>query len=148
TAYLRHLAHHPATARRIAEKLAVRFVADDPPRALVDRLAEVYLASGTDIATVLRTLVGSPEFRDTSTPKVRNPAEDVVATYRALGTKLRLAPAGRRDSSAANAMLWQAGRLGLQPLAWARPNGRPDRAEDWASTSRFLASLDLHHSMA
>ena len=56
------LAHSPQTAHFISWKIAQRFVADDPPPALVDRMARTFLTSGGDIKSVLRTLVASPEF--------------------------------------------------------------------------------------
>ena len=61
-AYLRYLAHHPATARTVARKMAIRFVSDTPSDALIDQLAQVFLDSGTDIKTTLRALVASVEF--------------------------------------------------------------------------------------
>ncbi|MGZ5399336.1 MAG: DUF1800 domain-containing protein, partial [Nocardioides sp.] len=70
---LSYLAHHPATAQRVARKLAVKFVRDDPPQALVDRLAKVYLDNGTAIRPVLRALVASAEFRASDGLKIRNP---------------------------------------------------------------------------
>ena len=56
------LAHHPNTAKFIARKLAMRFVADNPPPALVDRLAQKFLSTDGDMREVLRTLFKSPEF--------------------------------------------------------------------------------------
>jgi hypothetical protein len=143
--YLSYLARHPLTAQRIARKLAVRFVSDTPPQALVDRLAGVYLRNGTAIKPVLRALVASAEFRDSVGAKVRTPEEDVVATYRVLGA--RVAAPTRRES-AANNMVWQAESLGLRPFSWPRPDGRPDAAEPWTSTARMLSSFRLHHTMA
>lgn len=79
------LAMHPATARHISFQLAQYFVADQPPAALVDRLAQRYLASGGDIRAVLKTLFDSPEFRS---PKVhglkfKTPYDYVVSSVRA-----------------------------------------------------------------
>lgn len=142
---LRHLAHHPATARRIAFRLAQRFVADSPPPALVERLAQVYLDHGTQVKPVLRALVGSAEFRGAAGSKVRTPEQDVVATHRALGVRLARPTTG---ASGANAILWQAQNLGLRPFGWPRPDGRPDTSSDWSSTSRMLASFDMHWGMA
>lgn len=144
-AYLRHLAHHPATARRIARKLAVRFVSDAPSEALVGHLAATYLRSGTQVRPVLRALVRHPEFRRSAGRKVRTPEEDVVATYRVLGARYGR-PTG--DDSAANAVLWQAGDVGLRPFSWPRPDGRPDDGATWSSTARMLASFDVHVAMA
>jgi hypothetical protein len=143
--YLRYLAHHPDTARRIATRLAVKFVADDPPARLVSRLAKVYLAHDTEIRPVLEALVDSREFRRSIGDKIRDPAEDVVATYRALRVRV-----GRPTSSdsAANAMLWQAESVGAMPFSWPRPDGTPLDNAAWSSTSRLLASLRTHYTMA
>lgn len=59
---IRMLARHPATARRIAQRLASFFVSDNPPPALVDALARSFLDSGGDIPSTLRTLISSREF--------------------------------------------------------------------------------------
>ncbi len=82
---LHMLASSPATAHFICGKLAIRFVSDDPPQALVDRMAKSYLSSGGDITAVLKTLFHSPEFWSTATyrSKVKTPLEFVVSAARA-----------------------------------------------------------------
>jgi uncharacterized protein (DUF1800 family) len=145
SALLRYLAHHPATAARVARKLAVKYVSDDPPAALVDRLAATYLAHDTAIVPVLRELVRSPEFLASEGLKVRDPAEDVVATYRLLGARMRQPTS---DQSAANAVIWQVGQLGTLPMAWPRPDGQPQTSRAWSSPSRALASMQLHWVIA
>lgn len=147
-AYLGYLAHHPATARHVTQKIAERFVSDNPSSALVDRLAQVYLASGTAIVPVLRALVGSAEFKASVGKKVRTSTDDVVGTWRALGAAVTTAPASGTADVAANSLIWQCGSLGLLPFEWPRPDGRPDDGASWGSTARFLASLDLHYTMA
>ncbi|MFL6060619.1 MAG: DUF1800 domain-containing protein [Marmoricola sp.] len=144
-AYLDYLAHHPATAHRIARKLAVHFVADSPTDALVDHLATVYLANDTAIAPVLRALVTSPEFLASAGRKTRTPEEDVIATYRALGVTVAQPT---QDEATANAILWQTSKIGLEPFAWPRPDGRPDTADAWSSVSRLLSSFDVHYTMS
>lgn len=144
-AYLDYLARHPATARRIARKLAVRFVSDAPTGALVEHLAQVYLANDTAIAPVLRALVASREFRISAGRKVRTPDEDLIATYRALGAVVAR-PTTRL--AAANLIWWQSGHIGATPLSWPRPDGRPDHGEAWASVSRILGSFDVHYKMS
>ena len=144
-AYLRYLAQHPATARRLARKLAVRYVADKPSPALVDHLAQVYLSNGTAIVPVLRALVAHPEFLASAGQKVRNPTDDVVATWRALDVQAS-APTG--GDSAVNAMLWQTVALGQAPFDWARPDGQPQDGDSWSSVSRVLASFETHYAMA
>ena len=47
------LATHPSTARFISHKLARRFVADEPPAALVDRAAETFRRTDGDIRAVV-----------------------------------------------------------------------------------------------
>ncbi len=143
--YLRYLAHHPDTALHICERLATKFVRDDPPRSLVKRLAKVYRKNNTEIVPVLRALVASKEFRAAAGRKLRDPSEDVVATYRALGVGIARP---RRSDSGANAMLWQASGLGLSPHAWPRPDGTPVSNDIWASPARALASMGMHWSMA
>lgn len=84
------LAHDPNTAKFIAKKLAIRFVSDDPPPGLVDRLAQKFLATDGDIREVLRTLFKAPEFwsRSTYQAKVKTPLEFVISSLRATGTEL------------------------------------------------------------
>ncbi len=114
---LSYLAHHPATAQRIARKLAVKFVRDDPPQALVDRLAQVYLDNGTAIRPVLRALVASAEFQASDGLKVRTPVEDVVATYRALGITMTRS----RPGAAAPPTPCSGSAARSAPTRWAGP---------------------------
>jgi uncharacterized protein (DUF1800 family) len=141
-AYLKYLAHHSATARRICHRLAVRFVRDDPPAGLVDRLAALYLAGGTAITPVLLALFDSAEFAASVDAKVRTPYESLVASMRALG--IGPPPTG---TDPLRSLYWLLGDLGHQPLAWPQPNGYPDVAAAWQSTAgtlgRWNANLDL-----
>jgi uncharacterized protein (DUF1800 family) len=141
--YLRYLARHPATAKRICRKLAVRFVSDNPSQALVDSLASTYLSSGTSITAVLKALVRSDEFWASAGQKVRTPVDDLVHTYRVLGCRVG-APVDL--DSGAHVISWQlASTLVAQ---WPTPAGPPDRAQDWASPSRMLNAFDMHWSVA
>ena len=56
------LAHHPSTAKFISRELAQRFVADDPPQALVDRMAQTFMKTDGDLRAVMETMFTSPEF--------------------------------------------------------------------------------------
>jgi len=147
--YLRYLAHHPATARNIATKLVVRFVADDPPAALVDRLASVYRAHGTAIAPVLRALFASTAFRTARATKVRRPYEDLVATLRTLDYRLLPASAGATARrSGPQALYWIASSLRQAPFAWAAPDGYPDVAAAWAGAGGLLDRWNTHLGLA
>jgi uncharacterized protein (DUF1800 family) len=82
---LHMLATRPATAKFISRKLAIRFVGDEPPQSLVDRMAKTYQHSNGDISAVLTTLFHSPEFwaADAYRAKVKTPLEYVVSAARA-----------------------------------------------------------------
>ncbi|MEZ5092564.1 DUF1800 family protein [Nocardioides sp.] len=114
----------------------------------MDRLAQVFLDNGTAIKPVLRALVDSPEFAAAAGQKVRDPGEDVVATYRALNIKVTDPPNTGGDDHAANAMLWQAGQIGLTPFTWPRPDGSPMDNVAWSSPSRMLSSFQVHYALA
>ncbi|MEI5671637.1 MULTISPECIES: DUF1800 domain-containing protein [unclassified Nocardioides] len=143
--FLSYLSHHPDTARRIATKLVRTFVSDQAPKALVERLAAVYLANDTQIRPVLRTLVRSPDFKKAVDQKVRDADEDVAASYRLLGARISRP---RSDFSAANQVYWQVAGLGLAPLTWPRPDGPPLDNAAWSTATRVLASVSLHWEMA
>lgn len=143
---LRYLARHPKTARRIAHRLALTFVSDDPPRSLVDRLTKVYLANKTAIRPVLEALVDSPEFAASTGSKVRDPGQDVVATFAILGTQL--SKPGQDDTSAASLIVHMADTVGLAPMAWPLPDGSPQVSSAWTSPARMMASFDMHWKLA
>jgi uncharacterized protein (DUF1800 family) len=138
-AYLRHLANHPATARRLARKLAVYFVADDPSDSLVNHLADVYTSSGTDISAVLTALSAHPEFLSSEGRKVRTPYADLVATARVLAIDVK---APTTSSSWANAANWSHGATEL--FSWPRPDGPPISGAAWSTASRLFASYGMH----
>ena len=145
--YLNYLARHPATARRIATKLAQRFVADNPPTALVDRLAAQYLAADTAIAPVLRSLFTSTTFAESAGAKVRRPYEDLIATLRTLDIG---PPPTTADpwTKGLYALYWLSNDMGMPPLAWHPPNGYPDVAGAWQSASGTLARWNTHMALA
>jgi uncharacterized protein (DUF1800 family) len=138
-AYLTHLARHPKTARRLATKLAVRFVADSPPSALVDRLASVYLANDTRIAPVLKALFTSPEFADSAGQKTKRPLENMISTVRSLG-----ATPGPDTKGWLDGLIWNARTAGQAPMGWPAPNGYPDVAPAWAGAGVMLAVWNWH----
>ncbi|HEX4472427.1 MAG TPA: DUF1800 domain-containing protein [Nocardioides sp.] len=143
--YLHYLAHHPSTAQHIATKLATAFVSDHPPRALVNHLAHVYLAHGTQIKPVLRALVDSPQFKHSVGQVIRDPENDLVATYRLMGVHVAKPHAADRT---AHELVWQASAMGQEPMAWPAPNGRPIVGAAWSSPSRVMGSMATHYSMA
>ncbi len=143
--YLRYLATHPLTAQRVAHRLCVRFVSDNPSPAIVDAVAQTFTRSGTDIRATLRTLVDHPDFASSVGAKTRTPTEDGVATLRVLGVRPR-APKVRDDF--ANMFVFQIGATGQKPFDWPRPDGFPDVADAWTGVTRMLGSWKMHWAIA
>ncbi len=117
------LATHPATAQRIATKLARRFIADDPPRALVARAADVFLQTGGDIQAVLRTILfdGLLPAAASLPPKFKRPVNFLVSALRSLNAE-----------TDGGAPLQQAlSRMGQAYYAWPTPDGPPDTTSEW-----------------
>jgi uncharacterized protein (DUF1800 family) len=134
------LVHHPSTARFIATKLVRRFVSDDPPPNLVERVAAVYKKTDGDIRQMLRAILTSTEFYSAEAyrAKVKTPFELVVSSIRALGAET--------DGSVALAQL--IARMG-QPLYLCQPpTGYPDRASAWVSAGALLERLNFAQALA
>jgi uncharacterized protein (DUF1800 family) len=137
---LHFLAMRPATAQFISRKLAMRFVADDPPQALVDRMAKNYLASGGDIPAVLKTLFHSPEFWSTSTyrSKVKTPLEFVVSAVRASGANVNnLLPIENNLR-----------QMGMPTYGAIPPTGYKWDAADWVSTGALVDRMNFALNLA
>ena len=120
-AVLAALARHPATAKHVATKLARHFVADEPPPALVDRLAKRFLATQGDLKEMAKALVAAPESWETPRAKLKRPGEWVVAALRAVGvTPAEIGP------------VMQAHNLLGEPL-WrpSAPKGFADESAPW-----------------
>jgi uncharacterized protein (DUF1800 family) len=116
------LARHPATAEFIATKLARHFVADEPPRALVERLAAAFRRSDGDLPTVYRALLDAPEAWQPAQAKLKSPEELVLSTARVL--RFGVKPF-ERQPDAGLALLGQRVQAAPSPAGW------PDAAEEW-----------------
>ncbi len=138
-AYLKYLANHPATARRIAQKLATYFVSDTPSDGLVDFLAKTYTDSGTDIRAVLTALSTHPEFLTSEGRKVRTPVEDLVAQGRAIQIDVTTPTTQYSFANWANYV-----HGGDLVYSWPRPDGPPMTGEAYSSISRVFNSLQMH----
>ncbi len=132
--YVTYLAHHRDTASRIARRIAQQFVSDNPPQALVDRLAGVYLANDTRIAPVLRALLTSAEFDASVGAKVRRPHEYLASVVRALGYRPTLTGA----AEATRDLAWRLEEAGMPPLARETPDGYPLKSSAWLGTAALL----------
>jgi uncharacterized protein (DUF1800 family) len=164
-AVLADLARHPATATHVATKLAVHFVADDPPPALVDRLARRFRDTDGDLKEVAKALVGAPEAWAPQQAKVKRPGEWLVAALRATGQGVEIrrlvgaaallgeplwrppAPKGFPDDNAA----WLDGlaeRLEIANAFAQRVGPSLDPAAVTEAALGPLASTDLRRSLA
>lgn len=137
-AYATYLAKHPATAKRLCRRLAIRFVSDNPSSTLVNALAKTYLAAGTDIKPVLRQLFASAEFTGSVGKKLRRPAEFVTAMYKAANPSPTLKldqPWAVNPWANLNDPLWLLEQAGHAPRSWPAVNGYPDVAEEWLGSN-------------
>ena len=129
------LARHPATAKFICWKIAQRFVADDPPTALVERMAAAFLQSDGDIKTVLRTMVQSAEFnsRKYYRNKVKTPVEFVASTFRTTAT----------DPTNVGAVTGVIERMGMPLFKAVPPTGYYITADHWFNTAALVDRLNF-----
>ena len=132
---LHRLATSPQTAHFISLKIAERFVADDPPPALVDRMAKTFLKKKGDIREVLRTMFHSPEFWDDGTyrDKVKTPLEFVASAVRATGAEV----------DDALPLTRQLGNMGMPLYGAQPPTGYSMKAETWVSSSVLLNRMNF-----
>ncbi len=132
---LHMLATSPATAHFISQKLAVRFVSDNPPATLVDKMAASFLKSHGDIKTVLRTMFDAPEFWVPSVyrAKVKTPIEFVISAARA--SDLQVAnPAG---------LVQALDKLGMPLYGMQTPNGYSWKQEEWVGTGALVSRMNF-----
>jgi uncharacterized protein (DUF1800 family) len=134
------LAHHPATAKFICTKLATRFVSDDPPPALVDRMAQTFLKKDGDIREVLKTMLQSPEFwsPDAYRAKVKTPLEFVASAVRATGAEV----------TDAMALVRQLQNMGMPLYAEQPPTGYSMKADAWVNSSALLGRMNFALALA
>lgn len=125
------IAHHPSTARFISKELAQRFVADDPPKSLVDRMAATFTKTDGDLREVLLTMFRSAEFFSAGAwqAKLKSPLEMVVSAVRALDA----------DASDVFALTQRIADLGQPLYGKLEPTGYSNTGEGWANTAGLLS---------
>lgn len=132
---LDRLTRAPATARFISHKLAVYFVADVPPPALVERMSATFQRSDGDIAAVLTTMFESPEFAASLGRKFRDPVHYAVAS-------VRLAYGGRVVANV-DPMIGWINRMGETLYAHETPDGYPLTQDAWASAGQMTTRFEI-----
>jgi len=144
---LRMLAAHPSTARFISTKLVRRFVADDPPQALVDAAARTFEQTGGDIRQVLETILTSRQFQSVEAyeAKIKKPLELVVSSLRASG-----ATPGRDNvyTQLVTGNQSVVVRMGERVYNYEAPDGNPDVASAWMNSNALLARLEFANRLA
>jgi uncharacterized protein (DUF1800 family) len=135
------LAGHPSTAARIAYKLCLMFVADDPPPALVERSAKAYLDSDTDIRVTLRTILTSDEFKQSAGQKIKQPLRALVSSLRALGAQVG-------DGEQLLPLVKRLRDMGQPFFGWPSPNGYPQAGAAWVNTGGMLARWNAAFALA
>jgi uncharacterized protein (DUF1800 family) len=134
------LVKNPNTAKFISTKLARRFVSDNPPPALVERMTKSFQKSGGDIREVMHTMVYSPEFwsREAYRAKIKTPYELVVSSVRALGT----------DVDTPMPLVQWVGRIGEPLYQCQPPTGYSDKADTWVNAGALLNRLNFSLALA
>ncbi|MCC7600432.1 DUF1800 domain-containing protein [Janthinobacterium sp. FW305-129] len=132
---LDRLSRNPATAHFISGKLAQYFVGDNPPEALVARMAATFRHSDGMIADVLQTMFSSPEFRQSLGKKFKDPMHYVVSA-------VRLSYDDRPILNAAPMLSWLA-RMGQPLYGRQTPDGYPLTDAAWASPGQMTTRFDI-----
>ena len=137
---LHMLAHHPSTAKFISTKLAMRFVSDNPPPALIDRMSQAFLKKDGDIREVLRVMFRSPEFwsPEAYRAKVKTPLEFVVSAARATGAEV----------TDGQPFIRELNQLGMPLYAMQPPTGYSMKAEAWVNSSALLGRMNFALALA
>ena len=139
-AVIHMLATSAATAHHISLELAEHFVSDNPPQALVNRMAQTFLSSDGDIRAVLKTMIYSPEFwsRDAYRAKVKTPFELAVSAARALNV----------DATVPVQLAQWVGRMGEPMYQCEPPTGYADTAAVWVNAGSLLNRLNFALALA
>jgi uncharacterized protein (DUF1800 family) len=137
---LDRLASSPQTAHFIAKKLAQRFVADNPPPVLMDRLADRFLQTDGDIREVLHTLFTSAEFWSPKSyrMKVKTPLEFVVSAVRASGAEV----------TNPGPLIQTLAKMGEPLYQMQPPTGYSMRADYWINSDALLDRLNFAIQMS
>ena len=134
------VSHHPSTARFISSKLAQRFVTDDPPAALVDRMAQTFTKTDGDLREVMRTMLESKEFWSVGAyrSKLKSPLEMVASAVRAVNAEVEFAMP----------LVNQLQQLGQPLYRKVEPTGYSNRGSDWLNSAGLLARMNFALQLA
>ena len=134
------LVHHPSTAHFISLKLAKRFVADDPPPSLVNRMAQTFTETDGDLRAVMQTMLSSPEFWSEGAyhAKVKTPFEMIVSAMRATNA----------DVTSAFLLGNELQKLGEPLYRKIEPTGYSSSNAEWVSSAGLLDRMNFALALA
>jgi len=137
---LEMLAHHPSTAHFICKKIAVRFVSDNPPASLVDKMAKTFMDKNGDIRQVLITMVTAPEFwgPEALREKTKSPFELAIGSVRSLHAVI---------DQPMQLYNWVS-RMGEKKYYYQAPTGFPDKGTYWINTGSLLNRMNFGLALA
>ena len=129
------LAHHPATARFLSRSLAIRFVSDNPPQSLVDRMSATFLNSDGDLRRVMQTMIDSPEFwgENVYRAKIKSPFEMLASALRATNANIDFT----------NALSNQLNQLGEPLYRKVEPTGYSNKSSEWMNSASLLGRMNF-----
>ncbi|MFL5270325.1 MAG: DUF1800 domain-containing protein [Stellaceae bacterium] len=132
------LARSPATARHISFELAQYLVADDPPSALVEKLAARFMATDGNIGELLKTVFASREFWDSRGRKYKTPYQFVISAVRAAGLPVvNVRP-----------LLGAMDQLGMPLFGCLTPDGYKNTEEAWLSPDATTRRIGFATTLA
>jgi len=115
---------HHSTARHIATKLLQHFVSEEPPKAMINRVAKVFTATDGDMRSVLKAVFTDKQFDQFATTKIKRPFHFIASSLRALAA----------DTYAHASLTEYLNRMGHAPFQYPTPDGYPDQSSYWLST--------------
>jgi uncharacterized protein (DUF1800 family) len=139
-ALLNMLAHHNSTAHFISKKLASRFVSDNPPKSLIEKMAKTFLSTDGDIKSVMITMASAPEFwsAEALREKTKSPFELAISSIRSLDAAV---------TQPYQLYTW-INKMGQQMYSYQAPTGFPDRGQYWINTGSLLNRMNFGLALA
>ncbi|MBW4891492.1 DUF1800 domain-containing protein [Mucilaginibacter sp. HMF5004] len=137
---LEMLAHHPSTAKFITRKIAIRFVSDNPPQSLLNKMAKSFTDHDGDIREVLITMVSSPEFWSSQSlrEKTKSPFELAISSLRSINA----------DVKQPRQIYNWVSNMGERMYYYLAPTGFPDKGTYWINTGSLLSRMNFGLALA
>jgi uncharacterized protein DUF1800 len=134
------LSRQPATAHFISKKLAMRFVADEPPAALLDQMSATFLKTDGDIRQVMLTMINSKEFWSAGAykTKMKSPLEMVASSVRSMNGNVDFA----------TSLMQQVAQLGEPLYRKLEPTGYSNSSKEWANSASLMARMNFALQLA